>query len=479
MMKIDLNPNVAYVNLAQLQTNTGQIDGVPPNPRLIKNKEFEELINSILVFPKMLFYRPITYAGEFVILGGNQRKEALIEISKLSFKQIKNRLEKQKQFTEKPEEDRAWTLEFWEEFCRQEIKQAPAQDASGFSIAEMSEFVIKDNVGFGEDDFEVLEKHWDIEKVTNWGLKLPENWDVKPTEQEPPQKHRKLTDMFVVPPYSILDTRQGYWQERKAEWKFLINDKGESREEKLSGSPIMADINNGVSILDPVMAELVNKWFLPAKSGCKTFDPFAGDTVFGYVSGYLGHTFTGVELRKEQADLNNARVQGMDCKYINDDGQNVGKHIGAETQDLLFSCPPYFNLEHYSDLPNDASNQATYGEFMQIIENAFSSAIECLKENRFAVVVCGDVRGKTKGGAYYGFPDDIKKVFERNGMHLYNELILIEQSGTLAQRVGRFMNLRKVGKCHQNVLVFFKGNEANIKKEFYSLTEQDYGSENE
>ena len=175
-MKIDLNPNVAYVNLVQLQTNTGQIDGVPPNPRLIKNKEFEELINSILVFPKMLFYRPITYAGDFVILGGNQRKEALIEISKLSFKQIKNRLEKQKQFTEKPEEDRAWTLEFWEEFCRQEIKQAPAQDASGFSIAEMSEFVIKDNVGFGEDDFEVLEKHWDVEKVTNWGLKLPENW---------------------------------------------------------------------------------------------------------------------------------------------------------------------------------------------------------------------------------------------------------------------------------------------------------------
>lgn len=184
-MKIDLNPNVAYVNLAQLQTNTGQIDGVPPNPRLIKNKEFEELINSILVFPKMLFYRPITYAGEFVILGGNQRKEALIEISKLSFKQIKNRLEKQKQFTEKPEEDRVWTLEFWEEFCRQEIKQAPAQDASGFSIAEMSEFVIKDNVGFGEDDFEVLEKHWDIEKVTNWGLKLPENWGVEESEKDP------------------------------------------------------------------------------------------------------------------------------------------------------------------------------------------------------------------------------------------------------------------------------------------------------
>ena len=181
----EIQNNVRLIPLSTLKTNTGQIDGVPPNPRLIKNKEFEELINSILVFPKMLFYRPITYAGEFVILGGNQRKEALIEISKLSFKKIKNRLEKQKQFTEKPEEDRAWTLEFWEEFCRQEIKQAPAQDASGFSIAEMSEFVIKDNVGFGEDDFEVLEKHWDIEKVTNWGLKLPENWEVKESEKDP------------------------------------------------------------------------------------------------------------------------------------------------------------------------------------------------------------------------------------------------------------------------------------------------------
>ena len=46
----------------------------------------------------------------------------------------------------------------------------------------MSEFVIKDNVGFGENDFEVLEKHWDIERLTDWGLNLPENWGVKEFE---------------------------------------------------------------------------------------------------------------------------------------------------------------------------------------------------------------------------------------------------------------------------------------------------------
>ena len=77
-----------WVSLFLLKVNTGQIDGVPPNPRFIKNKDFKNLINSILIFPKMLFLRPITYAQDYVVLGGNQRKEALIEISKMTFSEI-------------------------------------------------------------------------------------------------------------------------------------------------------------------------------------------------------------------------------------------------------------------------------------------------------------------------------------------------------------------------------------------------------
>ena len=134
------------------------------------------------------------------------------------------------------------------------------------------------------------------------------------------------------------------------------------------------------------MAELVCRWF--GREGCKTFDCFAGDTVFGYVSAYLGNEFTGIELRPEQAQLNNERVEGMSARYINDDGQNVGRHLEPESQDLLFSCPPYFDLEKYSDLPNDASNQGTYEEFIGIIRNAFTSAIGCLKEFR------RDLRGR-------------------------------------------------------------------------------------
>jgi DNA modification methylase len=196
------------------------------------------------------------------------------------------------------------------------------------------------------------------------------------------------------------------------------------------------------------------------------FDCFAGDSVFGYVASALGHKFTGIELRQEQADKNAERIKDFtQSKYICDDGQNVSAHIDPASQDFLFSCPPYFDLEVYSELKNDASNQGSYEDFLKIIESAFSSAIKCLKNDRFAVITVGDIRNKKTGG-YYGFPDDIKDIFKRNGMLIYNEIILIEQSGTAALRASRVMEHRKVVKTHQNVLVFYKGNQKNIKTIF-------------
>ena len=119
--------------------------------------------------------------------------------------------------------------------------------------------------------------------------------------------------------------------------------------------------------------------------------------------------------------------------------------------DLLFSCPPYYDLEVYSDLDNDASNQGSYEEFLAILRNAFSAALGCLKDNRFAVVIVGDVRDK-KTGCYYNFVDA-----------LYNELILVESGASTALRASRYMESRKVAKMHQNVLVFYKGNTKEIK----------------
>jgi len=353
------------------------------------------------------------------------------------------------------------------------LETVPTIELSHLSATQKRAYIIADNkiaLNSGWDDemlnLEMIELN-DLDfDLTLTGFDDFVLDDVDDGETQQKEKHNKLSDKFIVPPFSILDTRQGYWQDRKRYWRELIGDNGESREGTLAENSIMSEMNNGVSLLDPVLSELVNLWFgIP---NGKTFDCFAGDTVFGYVSSALGNNFTGIELRKEQADLNNSRIKDFtESKYICDDGRNVAKHIEKETQDLLFSCPPYFDLEIYSDLENDASNQKEYSDFIQILDDAFCSSAKCLKENRFAVITVGDIRDKN--GFYYRFVDDIKDIFKRAGMPLYNEMILVETLGTLPQRVQRSMKNRKVGKCHQNVLVFYKGNPKDIQKHFAEI----------
>lgn len=250
-------------------------------------------------------------------------------------------------------------------------------------------------------------------------------------------------------------------------------DKYVSEEEKREDSKVLT---SGVSLFDPVLAEVLCKWFTPSE-GSRIFDPFAGDTQKGLVFATCGHTFRGVELRQEQVDVNERVIEGrgLDIAYICDDGRNVARHVEAESQDLLFSCPPYYDVEVYSDLPNDASNQGTYEEFIQILRDAFHSAIGCLKNDRFAVVVVGDVRDK-RTGCYYDFVGDVKRIFKEAGMPLYNEVVLIESGASTALRVTNCMKTRKMVKCHQNVLVFYKGDPRKIKSHFPSI---EYTSEEE
>lgn len=273
-----------------------------------------------------------------------------------------------------------------------------------------------------------------------------------------------LVDNFGVPPFSILDTRQGYWQERKKYWNDLIGDIGQSRENTLvSKGSIMENIGSA-SILDAVLAELICKWF--GKTNFKAFDCFAGDTVFGFVSGFLKLNFKGIELRKEQVEINNARVKKANLKanYINDDALNMDKHIKDNSMDLFFSCPPYSDLEIYSDDPKDLSNMS-HSSFFEVYKKCLMNTFKKLKQNRFAVIVISEVRNKN--GEYIGLVPATINFMEKAGYLYWNELILVNSAGTLPLRASKPMNKnRKIGRMHQNVLVFFKGDSANIHKTF-------------
>lgn len=492
------------VNLSQIQVNGA-------NPRIIKDNKFEKLICSILVLPKMLELRPIVVDNTFVALGGNMRYRALTSISDMDEAELKSRLSEARDFQKKTAAEQDNLIEYWLRW--KDKPTAHIIKATELSEDEQREFIIKDNVGYGEWDMDALANEWDAEELDDWGIDVWQNkeWGNGESSGATNSKpaNASLNDRFIVPPFSILDTRKGYWQERKKKWRELIGDNGESRNDTLITSPeikykdlyqrtrqhreelgisfkeyldkyVPDDVKEreaskvlsaGVSLLDPVMAEIVCRWF--GQDKCKTFDCFAGDSVFGYVSAHLGNEFIGIELRPEQAQLNNERVEGMTARYINDDGQNVAQHIAPESQDLLFSCPPYFDLEKYSDLENDASNQDSYEDFIKILENAFKAAVGCLKDNRFAVIVVGDVRDKSTG-FYYDFCGDIKRIFKEVGMQLYNEIILVETGASTALRAGRYMESRKVAKMHQNILVFYKGKTKEIKNNFKKI---EYASE--
>lgn len=276
-----------------------------------------------------------------------------------------------------------------------------------------------------------------------------------------------LTDRFVVPPFSVLDTRQGYWRDRDAYWHGIIGDTGQARADAtIFGSKLMPN-NGGRSVLNPTLCEVICRWFGIPGGTC--FDCFAGGAAFGIVSSMCGMHYTGIELRREQVDFNLARLRsiGSDAVYHCDDGRNVLDHIPEKSQDLLFSCPPYFNLERYSDDPRDASNQRTYADFLDLIDTAYANAIRCLKDDRFAVIVIGDVRDKD--GLFFGMPSDIIDIFEANGARLYNHAILVNAVGSGAIRANGNMRSRKLVTVHQDVLVFYKGRTKAIRDNYAEI----------
>ena len=279
-----------------------------------------------------------------------------------------------------------------------------------------------------------------------------------------------LTEDFIAPPFSILDARQGYWQERKQTWKNLGLRSEIGRNDALLGKGLkdLAEKTganlNGTSIFDPVLCEIVYRWFCP--EGGRVFDCFAGGSVRGVVASFLGYDYTGIELREEQVEANrqNAEEIGVTATWYCDDSQRADEYVPDGFADLLFSCPPYADLERYSDDPRDLSTME-YDEFLRVYANIIAISLRKLKDNRFAVFVVGDVRGEC--GFYRDFVSDTIRIFRGNGAELYNQIILIEQLATAPLRARRqFMGLRKVVKTHQNVLVFYKGDPQKIRENY-------------
>lgn len=220
---------------------------------------------------------------------------------------------------------------------------------------------------------------------------------------------------------------------------------------------ILAAGSSGTSIFDPVLCELAYRWFCPP--GGLVLDPFAGGSVRGIVAAKLGRKYVGFELRAEQVAANREQAsaicaEGVCPAWVEGDSRVTIPAAELEA-DFVFTCPPYGNLEIYSDAPDDLSAMP-HGDFVAAYREIIAAAVVKLKPDRFACVCVGDFRDKA--GVYRNFVSDTIAAFQDAGALLYNEAILVTAVGSLPIRAGKqFAATRKLGKTHQNVLVFVKG----------------------
>lgn len=235
----------------------------------------------------------------------------------------------------------------------------------------------------------------------------------------------------------------------------------------------MAAEQSGTSIFDPVLCELAYRWFSPA--GGIVLDPFAGGSVRGIVAAKLGREYIGCELRPEQVAANREQAEkictdGIMPVWQTGDSAKTIPSLDCSA-DFIFSCPPYGDLEVYSDGADDLSNMDHVG-FMAAYRVIIAAAVTKLKPDRFACFVVGDFRDKK--GYYRNFVSDTIAAFESAGARLYNEAILVTAAGSLPIRAGKqFEASRKLGKTHQNVLVFCKGDP---KKATLACGECEFGA---
>lgn len=184
------------VKLSQIHVNNA-------NPRSIKDSKFDKLVTSLLVLPKMLELRPIVVDNTMTALGGNMRYRALCAIVDLDEQSIRERLEASKDYQAKTQAERDTLVSYW--LGWKDNPTAPVINASNLSDAEKREFIIKDNVSFGNWDYDALANEWESDDLNEWGVDVWNdnetiNNDITEGEKEG-SGHEEYSRKIEVPTY--------------------------------------------------------------------------------------------------------------------------------------------------------------------------------------------------------------------------------------------------------------------------------------
>ena len=260
-----------------------------------------------------------------------------------------------------------------------------------------------------------------------------------------------------------------YWKDRRSMWNKYIGDSTETRDGDFGRTFNIQkqSLQKRTSTFDPVLVELMYKWFCP-KGNIKILDPFGGEQTKGLVAGLLGYEYHGVEIRQDQTDYNKILAEKYsNVHYICGDSTQIDDILTDTDFTFCFTSPPYYNLEVYSDSESDISAKQSYEDFMFDLTRIFTGCYRLMQNDTFTVVKVGELR--KDDGSYYGFVPDIIRMMCNTGYKYYNEIILLNDIGSAQLRAAGNMKSRKIVKLHQNILVFYKGDISKIKYNYKEL----------
>lgn len=186
--------------------------------------------------------------------------------------------------------------------------------------------------------------------------------------------------------------------------------------------------------------------------GSHILDAFAGGPPRGLVSAIMGHRYTGFEIRQEQIDENEALLKSFKLKgatYVKGDGRFLATD---DVYDCAITCPPYFDLEVYSDLQQDISNLGNYSEFNASMWLCAHAHRERIKPGGFVCIIVGLFRDKK--GELIDFPADTVENFRDAGFLYWQHIILSKNFASAAVRAGNAWKGQKLVPRHENLLIF-------------------------
>jgi len=228
--------------------------------------------------------------------------------------------------------------------------------------------------------------------------------------------------------------------------KEIIGDSAETRGESSYG------FQDTQSIFNPHLAQMILSAYCPANS--RIYDPFAGGGTRAFIASAMGHKYYGVELRQDEVERIIEKRKKLEKDFHIRVGDSRNFEFDNNSFDFSYTCPPYYNLEVYSELAEDMSNAKTYTDFLAMLKDSMQGVYNGLKKDHLSVWVVGNFRDKK--GNLVSFSSDLVKIAQECGFALHDEIIFWGASKAAAQRCGHFQANRKSVRVHEYILIFKK-----------------------